>query len=297
MKQYLANALQTKAVAQSHGISAQKRYGQNFLIDPAVPERIVEAAGIGPDDFVLEIGPGIGTLTQYLAEAAGRVTAVEIDRNLLPVLADTLSFWDNVTIRCGDILKTDLQALADEENGGRPMKVVSNLPYYITTPILMMLLESSAPISSVTAMMQEEVADRICASPGSRIYGALSPAVQYFAEPVTVMRVPPSAFLPQPGVSSVVLHLARRKEPAVKTADRERLFAVIRAAFLQRRKTLPNALAGYAPLGVSREAAAAALEKMGLSPQLRGEMLSLEEFARLSDLLIPAHTKNGEQTT
>ncbi len=285
MKPYLASPAGARAVFETYHISAQKRYGQNFLIDASVPEAIVEAAGVTEDDCVLEIGPGIGTLTQYLASAAGKVIAVEIDRDLLPVLEGTLQFWPNVKVIPGDILKLDIPKLLAEESGGRPVKVVANLPYYITTPILMKLLESGAEIQSLTVMVQEEVADRIRSGPGTKAYGAISLAVQFYAVPEVALRVPPSAFMPQPGVHSAVLHLVRRREPAVTPRSSEYMFRLIKAAFLERRKTLVNAIAGYPPAGVTKADVAAALEKLGWPALVRGETLTLEQFAALSDAL------------
>ena len=282
MKPYLADPAETKCIIAKYDFAFRKQYGQNFLIDSAVPEAIVQAAGLTKADAVLEIGPGIGTMTQYLAEAAGKVTAVEIDKTLLPILADTLSGFDNVHVIQGDILKIDLSALI-EEMGGGPIKVVANLPYYITTPIIMKLLSSGEAISLMALMVQEEVAERIVSGPGSKAYGAISLGVQYYAEPKIVCRVAPSSFMPQPGVASSVLLLEKRAEPKVNPKNPEHMFACIKAAFLQRRKTLPNALSGYAPLGISREKAAEALRRMGLDERLRGETLDLEGFAALSD--------------
>ena len=284
MKAYLADAAKTKEVIAKYEFAFRKQYGQNFLIDAAVPEAIVRAADLTKNDTVLEIGPGIGTMTQYLSEAAGKVIAVEIDKALIPILQDTLTGFDNVQVIQGDILKTDLQTLI-EENGGGPIKVVANLPYYITTPILMKLLAGGEAISLMAVMVQEEVAKRIVSGPGSKDYGALSIGVQYYADPEIVCRVAPSGFMPQPKVASSVLRLAKRAVPKVTPRDPEHMFAVVKAAFLQRRKTLPNALSGYAPLGISREDAAAAMEKMGLDSRLRGETLTMEQFAELSDLL------------
>ena len=283
MKPYLGNPTYTSAVLRSHGISARKKYGQNFLIDESVLEETVEAAGIGPGDCVLEIGPGIGTLTQYLAERAGKVCAVEIDRSLESVLADTLSGWKNVRIIWGDILKTDLAAICAEENGGRPMKAAANLPYYITTPILMELLANRSCILGITAMVQKEVADRMTAGPGSKDYGALSLAVQYYAKPECVRIVRPSSFLPQPGVDSAVMHLERYETPPVMCSDEKLLFDLIRASFNQRRKKLTNGIVNYAGLDFTKEQAEAAIEKCGFRPDVRGEMLSLADFAALAD--------------
>lgn len=281
---YLGNAARTKEVLAKYNMSAKKKFGQNFLIDSHVLEGIVEAAGVTDDDLVLEIGPGIGSLTQYLAEAAGKVVAVEIDKTLLPVLADTLSEYDNVTVINQDILKVDLDEIVSE-NGGRPVKVVANLPYYITTPIIMKLFESRARIESITVMVQKEVADRMAAGPGGKDYGSLSLAVGYYAKAVTVMDVPPSSFIPQPGVGSAVVNLSRYTEPRVKVQDEKRLFEIVRTAFNQRRKTLSNSLSNNPSLGVSRQEVADALLKMGVDEKARGEVLTLEQFAELSDIL------------
>ena len=281
---YLGNAARTKEVLAKYNMSAKKKFGQNFLIDSHVLEGIVEAAGVTDDDLVLEIGPGIGSLTQYLAEAAGKVVAVEIDKTLLPVLADTLSEYDNVTVINQDILKVDLDEIVSE-NGGRPIKVVANLPYYITTPIIMKLFESRARIESITVMVQKEVADRMAAGPGGKDYGSLSLAVGYYAKAVTVMDVPPSSFIPQPNVGSAVVNLSRYTEPRVKVRDEKRLFEIVRTAFNQRRKTLSNSLSNNPSLGVSRQEVADALLKMGVDEKARGEILTLEQFAELSDIL------------
>ena len=281
---YLGNAARTKEVLAKYNMSAKKKFGQNFLIDSHVLEGIVEAAGVTDDDLVLEIGPGIGSLTQYLAEAAGKVVAVEIDKTLLPVLADTLSEYDNVTVINEDILKVDLDEIVSE-NGGRPVKVVANLPYYITTPIIMKLFESRARIESITVMVQKEVADRMAAGPGGKDYGSLSLAVGYYAKAVTVMDVPPSSFIPQPNVGSAVVNLSRYAEPRVKVQDEKRLFEMVRTAFNQRRKTLSNSLSNNPALGVSRQEVQDALIKMGVDEKARGEILTLEQFAELSDIL------------
>ena len=281
---YLGNAARTKEVLAKYNMSAKKKFGQNFLIDSHVLEGIVEAAGVTDDDLVLEIGPGIGSLTQYLAEAAGKVVAVEIDKTLLPVLADTLSEYDNVTVINEDILKVDLDEIVSE-NGGRPIKVVANLPYYITTPIIMKLFESRARIDSITVMVQKEVADRMAAGPGGKDYGSLSLAVGYYAKAVTVMDVPPSSFIPQPNVGSAVVNLSRYTEPRVKVQDEKRLFEIVRTAFNQRRKTLSNSLSNNPSLGVSRQEVADAFLKMGVDEKARGEILTLEQFAELSDIL------------
>ncbi len=271
----------TIAVLQKHQFHIQKKYGQNFLIDTAVLDRILRAAQIGPGDCVLEIGPGIGTMTQCLAEQAGEVVAVEIDRNLIPILEETLAPYSNVTVINEDILKVDIRGIAEDKNGGRPIKVVANLPYYITTPIIMGLFESHVPLESVTVMVQKEVADRMQAGPGTKDYGALSLAVQYYARPEIVANVPPNCFLPRPNVGSAVVRLTRHSEPPVRTENEGRLFALIRAAFNQRRKTLCNALGNAPELGLSKEQTAQALDRMGLPRTIRGEALTLEQFAEL----------------
>lgn len=282
MKPYLADSETTKALLARHGFFTKKGYGQNFLVDPSVPEGIVAAAGLGPEDTVLEIGPGIGTLTQYLAASADRVLAVEIDRKLEAVLAESLAGFDNVSLIWGDILKQDIHALLAERGIEPPVKLVANLPYYITTPILMGLLKQGDLFSSITVMVQAEVGERMAASPGGKDYGYLSLSVQYYADPALVLRVPPHVFLPQPKVSSLVVQLTKRRNPAPWTPDPEYLFALAKGAFLQRRKTLANALAGYPPAGVSRQQVEAALRALGLDPQIRGEKLSLEDYAALS---------------
>lgn len=282
----LGNPARTKAVIEKYNLSIQKKFGQNFLIDDSVLSGTVEAAGVTKDDTVLEIGPGIGTMTQYIAESAGKVIAVEIDRMLIPILADTLSDYDNVKVINQDILKVDIEKIVEEENGGRPIKVVANLPYYITTPILMRLLESELPIESITVMVQKEVADRMAEKPGSKDYGALSLAVQYYTEPSMVQVVPPGCFIPQPGVDSAVIHLKCHKEPPVDVIDSKFMFSIIRAAFAQRRKTLSNGVTN-GNLGISRDQVVEALEKMGHNPSVRGEKLSLQEFAELSNILYP----------
>lgn len=275
----------TIAVLEKYGFRFQKKYGQNFLIDSNILENIIGAAEIGKDDCVLEIGPGIGTMTQYLAEHAGQVIAVEIDDYLIPILKDTLSAYDNIMVIHNDILKVDVQKLCDTYNEGKPIKVVANLPYYITTPIIMGLFESHVPLSSITIMVQKEVADRMQVGPGTKDYGALSLAVQYYARPEIVAQVPPSCFIPRPNVGSAVIRLTRYEEPPVKTGDEKKMFAIIRAAFNQRRKTLVNALSNAGIYGITKEKAAQALEKMGLSATIRGEALTLEQFAALSDFL------------
>lgn len=282
MKPYLANSEKTRELLARHSLFTKKGYGQNFLVDPSVPEGIVEAAGLTPSDAVLEIGPGIGTLTQYLASSAGRVLAVEIDRKLEPALAESLAGFDNAEVIWGDILKQDIPRLLEEKGVRPPVKVVANLPYYITTPILMGLLKQGNLFSSVTVMVQAEVGERMVASPGGKDYGYLSLSVQYYADPRLVLKVPPHVFLPQPKVSSVVVQLTKRQDPVPGTADPEHLFALAKGAFLQRRKTLANALAAYPPAGVNRQQVEAALRALGLDPQIRGEKLSLEDYAALS---------------
>ena len=281
----LGNPQETIAVLQRYGFNFQKKYGQNFLIDTHVLDKIIGAAQIGPDDFVLEIGPGIGTMTQYLAEAAREVVAVEIDTKLIPILQDTLKEYDNVTVLNEDILKVDIRKIAEEKNGGKPIKVVANLPYYITTPIIMGLFESEVPLDSITVMVQKEVADRMQVGPGTKDYGGLSLAVQYYAEPYIVANVPPNCFIPRPAVGSAVIRLTRYQEKPVKVNDASFMFKIIRASFNQRRKTLQNGLYNSSELRIPKEKTVAALEEMGLTPTIRGEKLSLEEFAQLSDIL------------
>ena len=284
----LSNPQTTIAVLQKYQIRFQKRFGQNFLIDPHVLEKIIAGAGISNEDMVLEIGPGIGTMTQYLAEAAGKVVAVEIDRNLLPVLGDTLAGYDNVRVISGDIMKLDLLQLVREENGGRPIKVAANLPYYITTPIIMKLFEESVPLDNVTVMVQKEVAARMKAGRGSKDYGALSLAVQYYAEPYIVANVPRNCFIPRPNVDSAVIRLTRLPHPPVDPQDEALMFAIIRASFGQRRKTLVNSVS--AGTDISREDLAWALEAAGLPAAVRGEALSLEQFALLTRQVLKLRT-------
>ena len=281
----LGIARNTIAVLQKYQFHFQKKYGQNFLIDDSVLKRIVGAAQIKSSDCVLEIGPGIGTMTQYLAERAGKVVAVEIDKALLPILEETLADYGNVTVIQGDILKTDIGELAQRYNGGAPLKVVANLPYYITTPIIMGLFEKKAPVESIIVMVQKEVAERMRAKPGAKDYGALSLAVQYYAEPEIVANVPPNCFMPRPNVGSAVVKLNRFETPSVEALDEAFLFALIRAAFGQRRKMLVNALTGAGEFSFAKEQVEAALEKMGISAQIRGEKLSLREFSELGKLL------------
>ena len=285
MGEKLVSPQRTIEIIKKYEFTFRKKFGQNFLIDERVIERIIHAADISKEDCVLEIGPGIGALTQYLANSAGRVVAVEIDQKLIPILEDTLSGFDNVTVINRDILKTDLQEIADTWHGGKPLKVVANLPYYITTPIIMGLLEKKAPISSVTVMVQKEVADRMQAGPGSKEYGALSLAVQYYSDPQTVAIVPPNCFIPRPSVESAVVALRNVGEGKVPVQDEKLMFALIRASFNQRRKTLANGIKNAAGLSFSREQVVAALEQMDLDANARGETLSLVQFARLADLL------------
>lgn len=275
----------TIAVLQKYNFNFQKKFGQNFLIDTHVLEKIIEAAGVTKEDFVLEIGPGIGTMTQYLAEAAREVTAVEIDRNLIPILADTLSGYDNVTVINEDILKLDIRKLAEEKNGGRPIKVVANLPYYITTPIIMGLFESHVPIDSITIMVQKEVADRMQEGPGSKEYGALSLAVQYYAKPEIVANVPPNCFMPRPKVGSAVIRLTRHEQVPVEVEDEKLMFQIIRASFNQRRKTLANGLSNSPEIHLDKELIQQSIEELGVPVNVRGETLSLEQFARLSNII------------
>ena len=276
----------TIAILQKYNFNFQKKFGQNFLIDTRVLERIIDSAEITKDDCVLEIGPGIGTMTQYLAEAAREVVAVEIDKNLIPILQnDTLAEYDNVTIINDDILKVDINKIVQEKNNGQPIKVVANLPYYITTPIIMGLFESHVPLKSITIMVQKEVADRMQVGPGTKDYGALSLAVQYYAKPEIVANVPPNCFIPRPNVGSAVIRLTRHEQPAVQVKDEAYMFALIRASFNQRRKTLLNGLTNAGTLGVTKEQITEALEKMGLPATIRGEALTLEQFGTLSNLL------------
>lgn len=280
---YLSNPTNTLAVINKHEFAFQKKFGQNFLIDEGIVNKIVREAGVTKDDFVLEIGPGIGTMTQLLCEQAGGVAAVEIDTNLIPILKETLAEYDNVTIINEDILKVDIKKLAEEKNGGKPIKVVANLPYYITTPIIMGLFESNVPIDSVTVMVQKEVADRMQVGPGTKDYGALSLAVQYYSKPQVVINVPPECFIPRPNVGSAVIRLTRYKEPPVKVRDEKLMFRLIRASFNQRRKTLANGLNNSPEINFSKEEITAAIESLHKGPSIRGEALTLSEFAALSD--------------
>lgn len=288
----LGNYTNTSEILRKYQFRMQKKYGQNFLIDANILTKIVGAAQITGEDCVLEIGPGIGTMTQYLAEAAGRVIAVEIDKELIPILEETLSPYDNVLLLCEDILKADLTKLVNE-NGGGPVKVVANLPYYITTPIIMALFESHIPLSSITVMVQSEVADRMQTGPGTKDYGALSLAVQYYAKPEIVARVPASCFTPRPNVDSTVVRLKRHEKPPVEVEDEGWLFALIRASFNQRRKTLANGIANAGGLGISRGQVESVLEEMGLSKTVRGETFTLERFAEFSNRLL--HVRNADK--
>ena len=281
----LGNPQETIQVLQKHDFHFQKKFGQNFLIDPHVLDKIIEAAEVTKDDFVLEIGPGIGTMTQYLACAARKVVAVEIDKALIPILEDTLSDYDNARVINNDVLKVDIAKLAEEENGGKPIKVVANLPYYITTPIIMGLFENHVPIKSITVMVQKEVADRMQVGPGTKDYGALSLAVQYYAKPYIVANVPPNCFMPRPKVGSAVIRLERYEEPPVKVKDEKLMFRIIRASFNQRRKTLANGLKNSAELDYTKEEIEAAIDALGRGASIRGEALTLEEFAKLADFL------------
>lgn len=284
----LSNPQRTIEVIKKYEFCFQKKFGQNFLIDGHVLDKIIAGAGVTKDDMVLEIGPGIGTMTQYLAEAAGKVVAVEIDRNLLPILQETLADYDNVKVIHADVLSLDLEKLVQEENGGRPLKVVANLPYYITTPIIMALFEQHVPLANVTVMVQKEVAARMKSGPGSKDYGALSLAVQYYAEPYIVANVPCNCFMPRPNVDSAVIRLTRYEEPPVQVKDEKMLFKIIRASFNQRRKTLQNGLNNSSELNFTKDQIAAAIAEAGFSPSVRGEALTLEQFAKLTDILLKA---------
>ena len=281
----LGNPKNTIEILQKYNYNFQKKFGQNFLINTGVLEDIIDAAEVTDEDMVLEIGPGIGTMTQYLCENARQVIAVEIDTNLIPILKDTLSAYDNVRIINDDILKVDINELAREYNNGRPIKVVANLPYYITTPIIMGLFESHVPIESITVMVQKEVADRMQAGPGTKDYGALSLAVQYYSKPQIVVNVPPSCFMPQPKVGSTVISLRRHQQPVVQVEDEKLMFKVIRASFNQRRKTLANGLNNYGGINLTKEQIQQSIEELGVPVNIRGEALSLEQFACLSNII------------
>lgn len=281
----LGNPKNTIEVLQKYNFNFQKKFGQNFLIDTRILEGIIQAAHVTKEDFVLEIGPGIGTMTQYLCEHAREVVAVEIDQNLIPILKDTLSEYDNVEVINDDILKVDINQLARERNGGKPIKVVANLPYYITTPIIMGLFESHVPIDSITIMVQKEVADRMQVGPGTKDYGALSLAVQYYAKPEIVLSVPPSCFMPQPKVGSAVIRLTRHEVPPVDVKNEKLMFALIRASFNQRRKTLANGLNNFPQISLSKEQIQECIVELGVPVTVRGEALSLEQFAALSNII------------
>lgn len=288
---YLGNPQKTVEVIQKYEFAFQKKFGQNFLIDTHVLDKIISAAEITKDDLVVEIGPGIGTMTQYLACAAREVVAIEIDKMLIPILQDTLSAYDNVTIINEDVLKVDLNKLAEEKNGGRPVKVVANLPYYITTPIIMGLFENHVPLHSITIMVQKEVADRMRMGPGTKDYGALSLAVQYYAEPYLVANVPQNCFMPRPKIGSAVIKLTVHEKPPVTVKDEKLMFKLIRASFNQRRKTLANGLNNSPELHYSKEQIAQAIEALEVSPSIRGEALDLEQFAKLADVLLEMEGK------
>lgn len=281
----LGNPKNTIEVLQKYNFNFQKKFGQNFLIDSNILEEIIDSAHVTKDDFVLEIGPGIGTMTQYLCEAAREVVAVEIDNNLIPILGDTLSAYDNVEVINDDILKVDINRLANERNAGKPIKVVANLPYYITTPIIMGLFESHVPIDSITIMVQKEVADRMQEGPGSKDYGALSLAVQYYAKPEIMVNVPPSCFMPQPKVGSAVIRLTRHETSPVEVVDEKLMFQVIRASFNQRRKTLANGLNNSPEIHLPKEVIQESIEELGVPVTVRGEALTLEQFAKLSNII------------
>ena len=283
LKCTLGNPQNTIEILQKYQFYFQKKFGQNFFIDTHVLDKIISSAEITKDDFVLEIGPGIGTMTQYLASAAREVVAVEIDKALIPILSDTLSGFDNVTIINNDVLKVDIGALAQEHNNGRPIKVVANLPYYITTPIIMGLFESNVPIESITVMVQKEVAERMQVGPGTKDYGALSLAVQYYAKPYIVANVPPNCFMPRPKVASAVIRLERHKEPPISVVDEKLMFKIIRASFNQRRKTLANGLNNSPEIHLPKDVITEAIEELGKGAGVRGEVLTLQEFATLSD--------------
>lgn len=275
----------TIAILKKYNFNFQKKYGQNFLVDPHILDKIIQAAEVTKHDFVLEIGPGIGTMTQYLCEKAREVAAVEIDKNLIPILNDTLSEYDNISVINEDILKMDLKKLADEKNNGNPIKVVANLPYYITTPIIMGLFESHVPVENITVMVQKEVADRMQVGPGTKDYGALSLAVQYYAKPEIATNVPPNCFIPKPKVGSAVICLRTHEKPPVEVLDEELLFRLIRASFNQRRKTLMNGLNNSPEISLSKEMIGIAIEELGVSLSIRGEALTLGQFAQLSNII------------
>ena len=281
----LGNPKNTIEVLQKYGFNFQKKFGQNFLIDTHVLDKIIRESGVNKEDCVIEIGPGIGTMTQYLAENAREVVAIEIDKNLIPILQDTLSAYNNVTVINEDVLKVDIKKLAEEKNQGKPVKVVANLPYYITTPIVMGLFESHVPIDSITIMVQKEVADRMQVGPGTKDYGALSLAVQYYAKPEIVANVPPNCFMPRPNVGSAVIRLTRHAEPPVQVEDEKMMFRLIRASFNQRRKTLANGLGNAPDIPLSKEQIQESIIELGVPVTIRGEALTLEQFAALSNIV------------
>lgn len=282
----LSNFKNTQEIIKKHNFSIQKKYGQNFLIDEHVLNKIIAAAELNKDDYVIEIGPGIGTMTERMAPECRHVTAIEIDKELIPILSETLSGFDNVDIINEDVLKVDLNKLIAERNDNKPVKVVANLPYYITTPIIMSLLENKIPIDTITVMVQKEVADRMMVGPGTKDYGALSLAVQYYAKPYIVANVPMNCFIPRPNVASAVIRLTCHKEPPVTVKDEKLMFNLIRASFNQRRKTLINGISNFSGLSFTKEQVAMALNSIGLSENIRGEALDLEKFAKLSDALL-----------
>ena len=282
----LSNFKNTQEIIRKHNFSIQKKYGQNFLIDEHVLNKIIAAAEFSKDDYVIEIGPGIGTMTERMAPECKHVTAIEIDKELIPILSETLSGFDNVDIINEDVLKVDLNKLIAERNDNKPVKVVANLPYYITTPIIMSLLENKIPIDTITVMVQKEVADRMMVGPGTKDYGALSLAVQYYAKPYIVANVPMNCFIPRPNVASAVIRLTCHKEPPVTVKDEKLMFNLIRASFNQRRKTLINGISNFSGLSFTKEQVAMALNSIGLSENIRGEALDLEKFAKLSDALL-----------
>lgn len=279
----LGQPQKTIEIIKKYEFAFQKKFGQNFLIDPRVLDKIINAAGVTKEDCVLEIGPGIGTMTQCLAENARHVVAVEIDSNLIPILRETLADYDNVTVMHGDILKVDINQITKEYNNGLPIKVVANLPYYITTPIIMGLFEENVPIDNITVMVQKEVAERMQAGPGTKDYGALSLAVQYYARPYIAANVPPNCFMPRPNVGSAVICLTRHQNPPVKAEDPKLMFKLIRASFNQRRKTLQNGLNNSPEIPFTKEQITEAIESLGMGPSVRGEALTLEQFAALSN--------------
>ena len=282
----LGNQQNTIAVLNKHNFTFQKKFGQNFLIDTHVLEKIIRSAEITKEDMVLEIGPGIGTMTQYLCESAREVVAVEIDRTLIPILEDTLSEYDNIKVINEDVLKVDINKIVVERNNNKPVKVVANLPYYITTPIIMGLFEAHVPLDSITVMVQKEVADRMQAKPSTKDYGALSLAVQYYAKPYIVANVPPNCFMPRPNVGSAVIQLKLHEKPVIEAKDERLMFDIIRASFNQRRKTLVNGLNNSPNIHVSKELIVEAIRSIGEKETVRGEALSLEQFANLSNYIV-----------